>query len=187
MKKLYYLIFPFFLFSCFDMSKKAESKKLNYEKYIDSILVINKGFKSNTILLEEVNKNFKNSFTKKFQQNIFSDFPFKLININKCNNDYILEFSHSSVSSYFSQDEFRDIVNSTNIEIYAKIPETEAKQLIENEYYIISGKIINYLTLENKNKYCINSLYSPYTGFDKDYGIEFGSIFIDLENIKLIK
>ena len=175
--------------SCIEpVKEKNPPPKLKIENYLESILAKYPGHETNGVIKEDMNKYMKNDFKKVFNDGLLNDIPLYLYSIKKCNNKYIATLNHTLSKKYYKH----GILSDFEIDIYCETDEETAKQLIEEEYYLIDGKFIEYIDYNNNEKYCVYALWSAFRGYTESrlkskYEFQFGQIGIKLESIKLLK
>ncbi|OJV33672.1 MAG: hypothetical protein BGO29_02150 [Bacteroidales bacterium 36-12] len=163
--------------------KTAVIKKIQIENYIDSVTIKFPGFKSNSLINEELNDFLKEDFKIAIDSGILLDLPFKLYKVEKCNNKYVLKLQHSLTSKLYK----RGILNQIELDLYAFTDEQTAKSLREDLFYTVDVRFIEYITFNNNEKFCARVLSSPFMGYYKfDDEIKFGAIGVELKNINLI-
>lgn len=190
MNKLFIILFgliSILAISCQDSkTSKTEAPELKIETYLDTIPAKYEGYKTNSVIREELNNFLKEDFKKQFDKGLLNDLPFKLDAIENCGNKYIANLSHLLSSKYYNS----GVLDQIEIEIYAETDEVTAKQLVEKRNYLISGKFKEYITFQNNDNYCAMVLMAPYLGYQKDNSteeIQFGAIGIQLDSIQEFK
>lgn len=171
------------VFSCQESKHKAEViQKIQIENYIDSITKKFPGFKSNSLITDELNDFLKEDFKKSINSGILLDLPFQLHKVEKCNNKFVITLEHSLTSKFYK----RGLLNQLELDLYAFTDEQTAKALREDLFYTVDVRFIEYITFENNEKYCAYVLRSPFIGYYKfDDELKFGAIGVQLKNINL--
>lgn len=153
--------------------------KLKIENYIDTVQKKFPGFDKNGAIKDELNDFLKKDFKKSIDTGLLSDLPFKLDKVEKCGNKYVLNLEHSLISKYYD----RDVLNDIELDLYALTDEKTAKSLQEGQFYTVDLEFRDYITFQNKEKYCALVLMAPFMGYF-DNEIQFGAIGVNLKKIE---
>lgn len=185
--KLSYLVVVLVLLllnSCEQPSGGSESKgnnvreQLKIEKYLDSIQLQFRGSDSNGVIKDEMNELLKKHFKNAFNRGVLNDLPFTLYEVSKCGSKYYAVMEHSLATKHYKEGLLDDI----EIELYCEVDEAVAKSLVEKKLYLVNGKFIEYIGLNNMDKYCAVMLNAPFMGFWNG-DVQFGAIAVTADSI----
>ena len=169
------------IISCNNLQQK-EIPPLKIETYIDSIQKTFVGFETNGAITEELNSFLKKDLKKAIDMGVLTDLPFKLTRVEKCGDHYILNMEHSLTSKLYD----RGILSNLEIDLYDITDEKIAKSLQEGQFYLTEVEFKDYITFQNKEKYCALVLMSPFMGYFANE-IQFGAIAVNLKRIDAIQ
>ncbi len=167
--------------SCNYLQKK-EMPTLKIETYITGMEKKFVGFETNSVITDELNSYLKKDLNKEIDKGVLNDLPFMLNGIEKCGNHYILNLEHSLTSKLYD----RGILSNLEIDLYAITDEKTAKSLQEGQFYLTEVEFKDYITFQNKEKYCALVLMSPFMGYF-DNEIQCGAVAVNLKHIKNIQ
>lgn len=169
--------------SCDNPSKpQREIVKLKIENYIDTVQKKFPGFKTNSVIKEELNDFLKKDLKKSIDTGLLADLPFKLDKVEKCGNKYVLDLEHSLTSKLYN----RGILSDLELDLYAFTDEKTAKSIQEGQFYVVDVDFKEYITFRNNEKYCALILMSPFMGYFNNE-IQFGAVGVNLKKIEGVK
>lgn len=148
--------------------------------YINSLKDKFPNYKTNSIVLSDLNDSLRSDFVKKIDEGFFDDMKFKLSVVFSCYDDnYILWFSHNHSQS---DDEYDEV----ELDFYALTKnDTLAKSVVEGKSYYLKGNFIDLLNGNNNFQYCSKGLYQGFYGISSEDStkIGLGTVVIRLKNL----